>query len=1155
MRYTPTSVDRVREADIVKTINNFKELKKVASNYKCCSPFSDEKTPSFTVSPVKQIFKCFSTGLGGDGIKFVMALKNVDFIEAVEIIAKIHNIFLEKEEVSPDVQRKLDQKSEMYSLTEKVSRNYFKLYKKLEPTHWAKQLIAEREFDEDSILNFQIGYSGDNNALTKWVIENGTLAVSKELGLTKTKDSHSYDIFRNRIMFPIHNEKGTVVGFGGRQANDPKLDKSFKYINSKESLIYDKSAVLYGLFQAKHIITKLGSVILTEGYTDVIAMHQHNCENTVASCGTALTDRHAQLLKKYADEVILLRDGDKAGIKTMLKKDGDIDICLAYGLNVSICLLPDGEDPDSFARIQLDMHTWINDNKIDAILYKASQYDVTRDRYEADVTDIHESVKLQTKTLEKDLIDLEDLEGEELKSSKAINKSIFDEIKNLKAQGKQEIKDLQVIDPDKKSRAVTDIAETLFKIKHEVKRSEYVKQVAKALKISTTALKAEIGKFEIKETEEKEKDQEGGKLSMRGITLPDGADKEEYLEGHGFVTVGNSYYFHRMNSNNFFQGTTFKLEPLFHIQGDKENKRLCEITNLRGKKKLIDFDSDMLANFSEFRKYLFRIGGFMFLTHNGLRVEHFDKFVYRFEEQFEPALELLSMGWNKKGFYAFANGVEWNGKFRPVNKYGIMKLDGIDTSESEYNQRIDNYYSPAFSVMHKDNQEGDDDYENDRYFVYKEAAISLEEWMEKMINVFEEKAILGILFNFGALFRDLFLSHYTSYPLLGGFGETGSGKSAFGEILQNFFYYRMAGIDLTQVTPSGLAKTLTRTTNTVVFCDEFQDKNIKEDVANLIMGGWNGNGRVKSKDVGSKRTTVEKILSGIYYCGQFLPTYKDGALGNRTIGLYFKKENRTSEQKSAFTDLLNCTNGGLSSLVTKIIVHRDYFDKRLPLVYSETERTLKAEFEKEQYDERVFKNTLMLYTTFSILKDKIDFPFDEATVKALCVQVIMDNSEQIRDSNALTEFWSIITFLFEAKRISNATDFIISKDASFKVLGEKRSESVFTNDAGDKILYLRLKSVYQFYNKEASTREGVDVIGQTTIRNYFKSCPEFIGLIRGKRFGTAGSQSCYAFNYTMLEEKGLATLEEDNSPAEKEKDINTVMKEAQNDTDDDIPFA
>ena len=1149
MRYTKSSVDRVREADIIKTIGDFVALIKSGGNYKCCSPFSKEKTPSFTVSPVKQIFKCFSTGLGGDGIKFVMQHKSVEFIEAVEIISKIHNIFLEKEEVTPEIQRKLDQKAEMYSLTDKSCRSFVNAYHKLEATHWAKQLIDERNFNAESLLTFQIGYNGNDNLLTRWAIEDGTLAVAKELGLSKAKNSTTYDIFKNRILFPIHNEKGTVVGFGGRQSNDPKLDKSFKYINSKESLIYDKSAVLYGLFQAKHIINKLGSVILTEGYTDVIAMHQNGCENTVASCGTALTERHAQLLKKYAEEVILFRDGDAAGIRTMLKKDGDIDVCLAHGLNVSICLLPDGEDPDTFSRSQLDMHTWINDNKHDAILYKVSKFDLIRDRYEADKISMKESYQLLIDDELSNIIAVTDLEGEALKEAREVNKDVAKNVATLKKEQAKELTELQQIDPYKKSIAVTDIAESLFKIKHEVKRAEYVKQVAKSLKIAPTALKAEIGKFEIQAAESKEK--EGPKLSLKGIQLPEGANKEEYLEGHGFVTVGNSYHFHRINSNNFFQGTTFKLEPLFHIQGDKENKRLCEITNLRGKKKLIDFDSDMLANFNEFRKYLFRIGGFMFLTHNGLRTEHFDKFVYRFEEQFEPALELLTMGWNRKGFYAFANGVYWEGRFRAVNKYGIMNLEGIDKTESDYNQKIDNYYSPAFSVMHQDNQEGDDLYENDRYFVYKESAITLTDWMSQMILVFQEKGITGILFNFGAIFRDLFLTHYDSFPLLGGFGEKDSGKSGFGKILQNFFYYRLPPVDLTQTTHVGLSRRLSRNTNTVQFGDEYQDRTVKEEVGNLLMGAWNGIGREKGKGVGTTRTSLDKINSAVYYAGQFMPTFKENALATRTISQFFQTKNFTPEEKSNFTKLLNWTNSGISSLAVELVAHRAYFEQRLPLVHAETERNLKELLKTEQYQERMFGNVSMIYTTYAILKDKIEFPFSEDEVQKLCIHLIINNSEQIADSNGLTEFWSIITFLFETKRIKVFQDFVITRDLSFKIIGEKRSESVYDNQERNQILYLRLKSVYQFYNKEASTREGVDVIGQTTIRHYFKSRPYFIGLIKGKRFGIAGTQSCYAFNYTKMVEKGLVTLEEDNSLFNNPE---TPPTDTNKKDDDDLPF-
>lgn len=1154
MRYTATSIDRIREADIVKTIETYCQLKRSGANYTCKSPLVNEKTASFVVSPEKQMFKCFSSGAGGDGLKFVMLHKNVEFIEAVEIIAGIHNIFLDKEEVTPEIQRKIDQKAEMYSMLDAVTKSYTSNLKKQDAKHWVNKMIEDRGFTKDVLIDFQLGYAPLNNELTKWAIERGSLAIAKELGLSNAKNSTSYDVFKNRLIFPIHNHKGAVVGFGGRRSNNEEDAKYAKYLNSKESLVYNKSNILYGLFQAKKAISKTGTAILTEGYTDVIGMAQNGCENTVASCGTALTDDHAQLLKKYAHEVILLRDGDPAGLRATVK---DIDVCLANGLNVSLCLLPEGEDPDSFAREQKEaMVYWINHNKRDALLWKVETYDIKRDSYESDIESIKELAKSNINAIKEEMYSdeaLADLSGAELSEAKKKNTEARNEIKSIKKQTEQDIKDLPFVDPHKKSAAVTNISETLFNIKHEVKRTEYCKQIAKLFNVSTGTLKAEIGKFERKATEEREK--KVGVPAMQNLRLPKGADKDEYL-AHGFCTIGNSYYFQR-NNGGFFQGTQFKLQPLFHIQGDKDNKRLAEITNMNGKKKLIDFDSDMLANFSEFRKYLFRIGGYMFLTHDGVRTEHFDKFVYRFEDQFQPALELLTMGWNKKGFFAFADGVYWEGKFRGVNKYGIMHLEGIDTAKTEYNQKIDYYYSPAFSVMHADNQDGDDKYENDRFFVYKQAPISLDDWMKQMLIVFKDKGIVGTLFNFGALFRDIFLTYYDSFPLMGGFGEKDSGKSAFGKVLQNFFYYRLPPLDLTQATHVGFSRRLSRNFNTVQFLDEYQDKQCDDKIFSGMMGGWNGIGREKGMNTTDKRTQYDKVNSAIYYAGQFMPTRMENALATRTVSLFFQNENFTLEQKEEFSKLLNWTNAGISSLVVDLVQHRQYFENNLASVHADSVRLLKERLKEATYQERIFTNVAMLLTTYFILKDKINFPFKEDRVIKILSKLIIDNSEQIADSNGLTEFWSILQFLFERGLISADREFKIEKPVDFKIQIEKREEILYQNTNGKQILFLRLKSVYQDYNKEVTKREGVDVIGQTTIRQYFKSRSYFIGLVRAKRFGKAGAQSCYAFDYDAMQEQGLITLKEDNS-IEPEEDLNDVMKKAANintEDEEDIPFA
>ncbi|MGB5818843.1 MAG: DNA primase [Saonia sp.] len=1151
MRYTHTSIDRIREADIVKTIGHYCELKRSGTNYKCNSPFTDEKTPSFVVSPVKQMFKCFSSGLGGDGIAFVMQHRHVDFPEAVDIIAQIHNIHLEKEEVTPEQQRKMDERSEMYGLLRKVANKFLATRKKLDEGHWVGRTLAARQFSDDAIIDFQIGFAPENNEVTKWATNLGLFGMAKDLGLCNTKNSISYDIFKNRIMFPIHNHKGAVIGFGGRRSNDEKDKDYAKYLNSKASAIYDKSAVLYGLFQAKKEVARTGTAILTEGYTDVISMHEHGCANTVASCGTALTDSHARLLKKFADGVILLRDGDAAGQRAILK---DIDICLANGLEVSLCMLPDGEDPDSFARDHDgEMQDWINDNRKDALYWKVENYDIARDQYESEIATIKEMTIANIKAVQQEMVSdekLAKLKGAPLKEAKAKNSERLQEMAKLKKDEKEYLRDVQKEDPNKKAVAFSNICQTLFQIKHEVKRTVYIKQIAKLLKVTEGAIKAEIGKLEVHETEQSPKNR-GTDRQYTNIRLPEGASMDEYIE-HGFVTVGNTLWFQR-SGGAFFQGSDFKFQALFHILGDKENKRLCELTNTAGQKIMIDFDSDMLASFNEFRRYLFHYSGFAFFTHNGMRSEHFDRFVIRYNREFEPALELITMGWNPKGFFAFADGVYWQGKFRKVNKYGIMHLEGIDNEKKEYNQNVDYYYSPAFSVMHSDNQDGDDKYENDRYFVFKQSPVNLQDWMKQMLAVFKEKGLIGILFVFGSVFRDLFLTNYDSFPLLGGFGEKDSGKSAFGKILQNFFYYRLPALDLTQATHVGFSRRLSRNVNTVQFLDEYQDKQCDDKIFSGMMGGWNGIGREKGQNTGDKRTLYDKINSAIYYCGQFIPTRMENALATRTISLMFQNQNFTSQQKEAFNKLLNWTNEGISSLVVEIVQHRPHMENNLPNYHAETVRTLKEALEGNEYQERVFTNVAMLLTTYSLLKDKMEFPFSETEVMALCQKIIIDNSEQIADSNGLTQFWSIIEFLFEHGFISDETDFKIAEPIEFKIMAEKRTELLYHNEPRKRILFLRTKSVYQFYNKEVTKREGVDVIGETTLRQYFKSRGYFIGGVKATRFGKAGSHSCYAFDYDAMTKQGLINLQRDETPDPDTKN-GTTNGSTGPDVDDDLPF-
>lgn len=335
-------------ARIEEVIGEFVQLKKSGSNYKGLSPFVQEKTPSFYVSPAKGIYKCFSSGNGGNLVSFLMEHEKWSYPEALRYVAKKYNIDVQEEEESPELQEQRNERESLLIIN-RFAASFF--HEQLLETQEGKAVglsyFKERGFLESTIEKFQLGYLSDKWAVfTDAAIEKGyKKEYLEQLGLTKTSNGKSYDFFRGRVMFPIHNLTGQVVAFGGRTL---KNDKSVaKYFNSPESTVYSKSKVLYGIYQAKKSIVSENNCYLVEGYTDVVSFVQAGVENVVASSGTALTKDQIRLIKRYTENITILYDGDAAGIRASFR---GIDLILEEGMNVKVVLFPDGEDPDSFSR-------------------------------------------------------------------------------------------------------------------------------------------------------------------------------------------------------------------------------------------------------------------------------------------------------------------------------------------------------------------------------------------------------------------------------------------------------------------------------------------------------------------------------------------------------------------------------------------------------------------------------------------------------------------------------------------------------------------------------------------------------------------------------------------------------------------------------------
>ncbi len=367
------TIDTVYEtARVEEVIGDFVQLKRAGSNYKGLSPFSDERSPSFMVSPVKQIWKDFSSGKGGNSVAFLMEHEHFTYPEAIRYLAKKYNIEIEETEQTDEEKANTDIKESMYLVSE-FAKNYFHntLLHSEEGKAIGLSYFKERGFTNETIAKFALGYSPETwDAFTKEALGKGyKLEFLESTGLTIPKEDRPFDLFKGRVMFPIQSMSGRILGFGGRILTNDK--KAAKYLNSPESEIYHKSKVLYGIFQAKQAIAKQNNCYLVEGYTDVIQFNQAGIENVVASSGTALTPDQIRLINRLTKNITVLFDGDAAGLRASIR---GIDLILEEGMNVKVCAFPDGEDPDSFAKKTSydDLVAYLESNAKDFIQFKAS---------------------------------------------------------------------------------------------------------------------------------------------------------------------------------------------------------------------------------------------------------------------------------------------------------------------------------------------------------------------------------------------------------------------------------------------------------------------------------------------------------------------------------------------------------------------------------------------------------------------------------------------------------------------------------------------------------------------------------------------------------------------------------------------------------------
>tara|TARA_A100001015_G_scaffold320952_1_gene449309 strand:- start:828 stop:2777 length:1950 start_codon:yes stop_codon:yes gene_type:complete len=457
-------------ARVEEVIGDFVQLKKSGSNYKGLSPFTEERTPSFMVSPAKQIWKDFSSGKGGTVITFLMEHEKYSYPEAIKYIANKYNIEVEETERTQE-QISQDNEKESLFLVSDFAKNYFikNLFEE-EGKTVALSYLKERNFNDEIIQKFEIGYSVNvKDNFSKAAIRAGyKLNFLEKTGLTIVKENENIDRFRGRVVFPIRSMSGRILGFGGRILGSSK--NIAKYINSPESLIYQKSKVLYGIFESKQSIVKNDNCFLVEGYTDVIKMHQCGISNVVSSSGTALTENQIRLINRLTKNITVVFDGDAAGSRAALR---GIDLILEQGMNVKICNLPEGDDPDSFVSNKNleEVQSYLNKNTKDFIVYKAS---LLLDNSENDpvkkaavIRDMVESISKISDYIKRELYIKEcssimNISEQVLYSTLA--QIVKKDFNNLKKKPVKEFEPISIVKSDKKKSQVNELYELERKI-------------------------------------------------------------------------------------------------------------------------------------------------------------------------------------------------------------------------------------------------------------------------------------------------------------------------------------------------------------------------------------------------------------------------------------------------------------------------------------------------------------------------------------------------------------------------------------------------------------------------------------------------------------------------------------------------------------------
>ena len=955
-RISQTTINEIQSLSLSGSISQYIDLEKKGPIWRGISPFSEEKTPSFTVSDGKGIWKCFSSGQGGsDLISFLMAKENLDYPTAINKAAKQFNIIIQYDEETHEAKEKREHSEVLKAIVSKANTSYRKNFKRLPIDHWAKKYMTEiRGFSDDILDAFNIGYAYNESHLTPIFKNEGSLTDAIELGIIlkdKENEVRHFDFFRDRVIFPIYDHRTICVGFGGR-INPDKADKAAKYLNSSDSIIYHKENILYGFTHAREGIIKFGYALLVEGYTDVMRMHQVGFDNAVASCGTSLTINQIKTLKKLTDRVVIFRDNDDAGQKAAKR---DFELLLKNGFIVDIVAAENKtDDPDSIGqKFQEKTIDYVTSLIQDAILYSVK---TAYDKY----------YNIAVEEWEKYVEDYTVIHGKPPKNKKI----------NISAYHKNDLINL--------------IVDVISDINNPIIHDQYIEEISARFPVSKSDIKKSI-----KTTEDATK----GRIKFLNYQseedmykLPDHLEIEldqviDDIRTYGlfqweneiYVRIGSDAPFYFKNISNF------SIEIVQHMQDEKFPMKLIRICNVHGIEKIFDVVSDRINTLQSFKNVVTSYGNFFF---SGSAADHENLLKFLFDKM-GNGRKIDILGWQPEGFWVWNNKVIIPGiNEESLNKEGLFKHKG------------ESYYIPSANKNYEKNMFA---YGPQKKFKSIETEISTANYFHQVYKVHREHAITGILFGVASLFQDIVVNYTGFFPILFYFGPASTGKDNLGEAIQS-----LLGIPQTAIQLEGGASTIkaqirefSQFNNGISQLSEYKRGNPQLD--GVLKGLWDRRGYKRGSLESRVATDEIPILSSTILTGNDYPDAE--ALITRCLWEEMKVQEFDDSAKDNYNKLKDIIKKGVSGISDFFINKRHYFEELFLESYRANVNLLNDLDQFKDTTSRIISNLSVLLSVYHLFEKENFFPFKQSEIIAHFAKMVDNQKRKLASASPFIKFW------------------------------------------------------------------------------------------------------------------------------------------------------